>query len=72
MNHELFMVHDSNRESWIMKRELKYERLEFLVDSIFVLFAGKVFQQIVGMPIGTNCAPLLADIFLNTYEADFL
>ena len=34
--------------------------LEFLVDNIFVVFAGKVFQQIVGIPMGTNCAPLLA------------
>ena len=27
--------------------------LEFLVDNIFVVFAGKVFQQIVGIPMGT-------------------
>ena len=46
--------------------------LEFLVDSIFVVFAGKVFQQIVGFPMGTNCAPLLADIFLYSYEAEFI
>ena len=45
---------------------------EFLVDNIFVVFGGKVFQQIVGIPIGTNCAPLLADIFLYSYEADFI
>ena len=38
--------------------------LEFIVDNIFVVFAGKVSQQIVGIPMGTNCAPLLADIFL--------
>ena len=44
--------------------------LEFLVD-IFVVFGGKVFQQIVGIPMGTNCAPLLADIFLYSYEAEF-
>ena len=44
---------------------------EFLVDNIFVAFAGKVFQQIVGIPMGTNCAPLLADIFLYSYEAEF-
>ena len=31
--------------------------LEFLVNNIFVDLAGKVFQQIVGIPIGTNCAP---------------
>ena len=46
--------------------------LEFLVDNIFVVFGGKVFQQIVGIPMGTNCAPLLTDIFLYSYEADFI
>ena len=46
--------------------------LEFLVDNIFVVFARKVFQQIVGIPMGTNCAPLLADIFLYSYEAEFI
>ena len=46
--------------------------LEFLVDNIFVVFAGKVFQQIVGIPMGTNCASLLADIFLYSYEAEFI
>ena len=37
-----------------------------------MVFAGKVFQQTVGIPMGTNCAPLLADIFLYSYEADFI
>ena len=46
--------------------------LEFLVDNIFVVFAGKVFQQIIGIPMGTNCAPLLADIFLYLHEAEFI
>ena len=46
--------------------------LEFLVDNIFVVFGGQVFQQIVGIPMGTNCAPLLADIFLYSYEAEFI
>ena len=46
--------------------------LEFLVDYIFVVFAGKVFQQTVGIPMGTNCDPLLVDIFLYSYEAEFI
>ena len=46
--------------------------LEFLVDNVFVVFGGKVFQQIVGIPMGTNCAPFLADIFLYSYEAEFI
>ena len=35
--------------------------LEFLVDNIFVVFAGKVFPEIIDILIGTNCASLLAD-----------
>ena len=46
--------------------------LEFLFDNIFVVFAGKDFQQTVDIPMGTNCVPLLADIFLYAYEADFI
>ena len=43
-----------------------------LVDNLFMVFAGKFFQQIVGIPMGTNCAPLLADTFLYLYEAEFI
>ena len=47
--------------------------LEFLVDNIFVVFFfGKISQQTVGIPMGTNCAPLLDDIFLYSYEAEFM
>ena len=46
--------------------------LEFLVDNIFVDFVRKVFQLIVGIPRGTNGAPLLADIFLFSHEAEFI
>ena len=35
-------------------------------------FAEKVFAQIVGILMRTNCVPLLADIFLYSYEADFI
>ena len=31
-----------------------------------------VYQQIVGIPMGTNCAPLKADLFLYCYERDFM
>ena len=38
--------------------------LEFLVENFCVVFAGKVFQQIIGIPMDTDSAPLLVDIFL--------
>ena len=46
--------------------------LDFLIDNIFVLFGGQVFHQTIGIPMGTNWAPLLANLFLHACEADFL
>jgi len=46
--------------------------LDFLMDNIFVLFGGLVFQQRIGIPMGMNCAQLHFDWFLYAYEADFL
>jgi hypothetical protein len=46
--------------------------LEFLIDNIFVSFGGTLFQQVVGIPMGTNCAPLLADLPSYSYESEFL
>jgi hypothetical protein len=46
--------------------------LEFLIDNIFVFFGGRVFQQTVGIPMGTNCAPLVADLILYSCEAVFI
>jgi hypothetical protein len=37
-----------------------------------VAFGEALFQQVVGIPMGTNCAPLLADLFLCSYESEFL
>ena len=46
--------------------------IEFLVDNIYLRFGGQLFRQMVGIPMGTNCAPLLADLFLYSYENEFL
>ena len=44
------------------------EAFTFLMENIYVQFDGMVYQQIVGIPMGTNCAPLIADLFLYCYE----
>jgi hypothetical protein len=46
--------------------------LHFVIDNIFVLFGGRLFQQMFGNLTGTNYAPLLADLSLHVYESDFL
>ena len=46
--------------------------IEFLIDNIFVQFGERLFHQVIGIPMGTNCAPLLFDLFLYSYENEFL
>ena len=48
------------------------EAFTFLMENIYVQFGDMVYQQIVGIPMGTNCAPLIADLFLYGYERDFM
>ena len=40
--------------------------------TFFLQFGGRLFRQVIGIPMGTNCAPLLADFFLYSYENEFL
>ena len=46
--------------------------IEFWVDNIYVRFGGQFLRQMVGIPMGTNCVPLLADLFLYSYENEYL
>ena len=48
------------------------DALAFLLDNIFIRFGTKLYRQVVGIPMGTNCAPLVADLFLFCYERDFM
>ena len=48
------------------------DALHYLLDNIFIRFGSKLYRQIVGIPVGTNLAPLVADLFLFCYERDFM
>ena len=48
------------------------EALTYLLDNIFIRFGIKLYRHIVGIPMGTNCAPLIADLFLFSYERDLM
>ena len=57
----------------------KYDRetlicqmIGFLTDNIYIKIGNHLFWQCIGIPMGTNCAPLLANLFLYSYEVEFL
>ena len=48
------------------------DALNYLLDDIFIRFGSKLYRRIVGIPVDTNCAPLVADLILLCYERDFM
>ena len=46
--------------------------MTFLLDNIFIRFGTNLYRQVVGIPIGTSCAPLVADLVLFSYKSDFI
>ena len=58
-----FVKHHSDSTKNFSETDI-FNMLEFLVDNIFVMFGVRVFRtDTVGIPMSTNCAPLLADLF---------
>ena len=49
------------------------DALSYLLGNIYIRIGTKLYRQIVGIPMGKNCAPLrVADLFLYCYESDFM
>ena len=46
--------------------------LTILFDNIFIRFGTKLYRQVVGIPMGTERAPVVADLYLFCYERDFM
>ena len=81
--HNLIKEKLINLIEWTFKREdtKRYklwscqnvcEALIYLLDNIYIRLGTKLYRQIVGIPMGTNCAPLVANLFLFCYERDFM
>ena len=48
------------------------DALSYLLDNIYIRFGTKLYRQIVGIPKGTICAPLVADLVFYCYVRDFM
>ena len=60
-----FFTSDAVRNYNLWSCQKECEALTFLLDNINIRFGSKLYRQIVGIPMGTNCAPLVADLFCS-------
>ena len=74
-----FKVHSQDKAFWSNNVSNKavtavhlVELFNYLIDNIYVCVDGSVFKQCVGIPMGTDCAPVVANLFLFAYEYEFM
>ena len=60
----LFSLPEKHRNFTFWSCQKVCDASTFLLDNIYIRFGTKLFRQFVGIPIGTNCAQLAADLFL--------
>lgn len=46
--------------------------LSWLVNNSYFNYRGSIFKQNIGIPMGTDCAPFLANIYLHQYEFNYM
>ena len=63
---------DKTTLNWSLSFDNIIELFKYLIDNIYVKFRGSIFKQIVGIPMGCDCAPQVADLFLYWYEHDYI
>ena len=51
-----------------INKNMLVEHVQHLIDNIYVSIGNGVYTQCVGIPMGTDCASLLANLFLFHYE----
>lgn len=56
----------------VYSQECVLELLNFLIDNIYVRVGDFVFRQAIGIPMGTDCAPFLANLYLYALEFEFM
>ena len=72
MTERLFFTSSDQSRYTLWSCQNVCDALSYLLDNIYIRLGTNLYRQIVGIPMGTNCAPLLADLFLYCYERDFM
>ena len=61
-------VANSSRAAIKFSKPMVKEALEYLMNNCFFTFGNKIFRQIIGIPMGSDPAPFMANLFLYHYE----
>lgn len=69
---EAYWTNTPSAKGYNINEDTLLEQIRFLVDNIYIQVGNRTFRQTIGIPMGTDCAPLLANLFLFHYEFKFM
>ena len=46
--------------------------IEYIIDNAYFLVGNKCYRQVIGIPMGTDPAPFIANLYLHHYEAKWI
>ena len=76
-----YIAANKDRAFWTNKLVKRYkcvtaqvlkDYINYLIDNIYVTLGNTIHKQIIGIPMGISCAPLLANLFLMTFEYEYM
>ena len=63
---------DNSRDGQTFSKEQIFLLIDLVIDNSFFRFGKKVFRQKIGIPMGVDPAPQMANLYLYYYEAAFM
>ena len=61
-----------SRVKWFLSVDSLTEMVTFIVNNTYLLDGGVMSRQTIGIPMGTNAGPVLANLYLYRYESTFV
>ena len=62
---------NSRKKDTVMKEEV-FKLIDLVIDNSYFKFGDQVFRQCIGIPMGIDPAPQMANLYLYDYEAGFM
>ena len=65
-------IPSTSSTKYSINEEMLIAYVEYLIDNIYISIGNRVYRQCIGIPMGTDCAPLVANLFLFYYEYKYM
>ena len=58
--------------TYVLSKDNIKDMFNHMIDNCYIVFKGKVYRQTIGIPMGVDPAPFIANLFLHYYENRYM